>query len=244
MPRFDLSVAAAMAAATVSTTAEVTAATTEVATAAEGMTTATEGVSATAEGMSATTEGMSATTESAGSTKVSEAPVAREGATAISIEAVIAGEAAVADKAATSVHAVISDVPVTAARVSDASAIAVASMSITIVIAVVPVVVAVVPVSPIAAVPITASPIAVIPGACSDKDAAKKPARSVITVGGASIRIVRIVAPRANRRGTIVAVISIVVTVSWVGPDADSHTDLRLSERCWNQECTEQSEIT
>src|SRR5208282_133031 len=60
---------------------------------------------------------------------------------------------------------------------------------------------------------------AVIPGACADKDPAREPARTVVAVGRASIRIVRVIAVSAHRRASRIAA------------DADSHSDPDLSLR-------------
>src|SRR5271156_1055311 len=63
---------------------------------------------------------------------------------------------------------------------------------------------------------------AVVPGACADKDPAREPARTIVAVGCASVRIVRVIAVRADRRAT-----------HHDRADADSHSDpdLRLRIR-------------
>lgn len=58
---------------------------------------------------------------------------------------------------------------------------------------------------PVAAAPVpaaiapTAAPTPVIPGTCADEDAACEPLRTVVTIRGASIRIVSVITPIANR---------------------------------------------
>ena len=56
---------------------------------------------------------------------------------------------------------------------------------------------------------------AVVPGACADKDPAREPTRTVVAVGRASIRIVRVIAVSADRRA------------SHNAADADPHSDAR-----------------
>jgi hypothetical protein len=56
----------------------------------------------------------------------------------------------------------------------------------------------VVAVTGVAMTPVVGTPIAVIPGACADEDAVHEPARAVVAIGGASVRIVAIVAVGAD----------------------------------------------
>src|SRR6266852_5281625 len=64
----------------------------------------------------------------------------------------------------------------------------------------------------------------VVPGACTDKDPVSEPARAIVAVGRASIRIVRVIAVSANRRSSHVA-------IAGAGAEADSHSDSDLSLR-------------
>src|SRR6266852_3982652 len=64
----------------------------------------------------------------------------------------------------------------------------------------------------------------VVPGACADKDPVREPARAIVAVGCASIRIVRVIAVSANRRSSHVA-------IAGAGAEADSHSDSDLSLR-------------
>jgi hypothetical protein len=80
-------------------------------------------------------------------------------------------------------------------------------------------------IAPTAATPITATtPVAVIPRAGADKDAADEPARTVVAVRCASIRVVRVIAPAAHRSWTVA--ISIVISVTRTNPNA--HPDLSV----------------
>src|SRR6266852_8815378 len=66
----------------------------------------------------------------------------------------------------------------------------------------------------------------VVPGACADKDPVSEPARAIVAVGRASIRIVWVISVSADRRSSHVAI---------AGAEADSHSDpdlsLRISKR-------------
>jgi hypothetical protein len=50
--------------------------------------------------------------------------------------------------------------------------------------------------------PVVGTPIAKIPGACADEDAVHEPARAIVAIGGASVRIVAVVAVGADRSRT------------------------------------------
>lgn len=70
------------------------------------------------------------------------------------------------------------------------------------------------------------------PRACTDEDAAREPARPVIAVGSACVRVIRVVAVGADGSWS---------EVTW----ADSHTHddpLCMSVRCYGQAKTKQSE--
>jgi hypothetical protein len=62
------------------------------------------------------------------------------------------------------------------------------------------------------------APIAVVPGSGTDEDAAEEPARSVVAVRSASVRVVRVVAIRAawSRAVVIRWILSVAVVVLWV----------------------------
>jgi hypothetical protein len=63
-------------------------------------------------------------------------------------------------------------------------------------------------------------PAPVIPGTDADKDAAEEPARPVIAIGGAGIRVIGVIAPRAIR-GTVID-----GGGDHCGADADTNCDL------------------
>jgi len=65
------------------------------------------------------------------------------------------------------------------------------------------------------------TPPAVVPGACADKDAACKPAWTVVAIGRASIRIVRVIAVSADRRAIHIA--------ANADPDSDARSN---NDRC------------
>jgi hypothetical protein len=107
----------------------------------------------------------------------------------------------------------------TAAGISTAYATRVAATTVAIPTAAVTA--ATISVSTAIAVSVTApamTPAPSIPRADAKKDAAVKPVRTVIAVGGAGIRVIRVVAPLAIR-GTVIAVIS-GIHHRW----ADAHT--------------------
>src|ERR1700674_915485 len=58
-----------------------------------------------------------------------------------------------------------------------------------------------------------------VPGACADKDPIREPTRTVVTVGRAAIRIVRIIPISADRRA------------SHIAAKANAHSDSDLSLR-------------
>jgi hypothetical protein len=78
------------------------------------------------------------------------------------------------------------------------------------------------------------TPAPVIPGAGADKHATQKPLRPVIPIRRASIRIIRVVAPRAYRGGIIVVITAGIIVRAGAGaidnrrPDANANADLRL----------------
>jgi hypothetical protein len=90
-----------------------------------------------------------------------------------------------------------------------------------------------------AATVVPATPITVVPGAGADEEATDEPARSVVAIGSAGVRIIRVVAPGTD--GSRVAVT--VVSVSSI-TDADTHTNLGVSrsrhQRCGNQRAEQQ----
>ena len=92
---------------------------------------------------------------------------------------------------------------VTSASVADSTAVAYATA-----IASPTVVPAAAIVSAPAIVP-TATPITVIPGAGADEEATDKPARPIVAIGRASIRVIVVIAPRTHRRGVPVTVIPV-----------------------------------
>ena len=88
-------------------------------------------------------------------------------------------------------------------------------------------------VTPVSMSPVSRAPIeaATEPGACTDEDAAREPARPVIAVGSACVRIIRVVAVGADRSWS---------DVTWA--DSHAHDDpLRMSVRCYGQAKTKQS---
>jgi hypothetical protein len=67
-----------------------------------------------------------------------------------------------------------------------------------------------------------ATPVAAIPRARADEDATHKPARSVVAIRRAGVRIVVVIPPRTDRSGIPIAVIPVP------GTDSDTYTDLRI----------------
>jgi hypothetical protein len=85
-----------------------------------------------------------------------------------------------------------------------------------------------------------ASPVAVIPGAGTDEEAAKKPARSIKSVRCASVRIIGIISPAADWSRPIV-----VVVISRIDSNTDANRNLRMCVRDRNKHGNQQKhEIT
>jgi hypothetical protein len=84
------------------------------------------------------------------------------------------------------------------------------------------------PISPATVTP-TAAPAPVVPGSGANEEAAGEPARTVIAVGSARIRVIRIVAPIASR-GTIG-----IGRVHHRRTDANTDCDLSICRRGENQ---------
>jgi hypothetical protein len=80
----------------------------------------------------------------------------------------------------------------------------------------------------------TASPVAVIPRAGTDEDATDEPARSIVAIRRASVGIVVVVAPGADRSRVSIPIIPVSSVT-----DTDTHTYLGVSrsrhQRCGNQ---------
>jgi hypothetical protein len=96
-------------------------------------------------------------------------------------------------------------------------------------------------IAPTAATPVAApTPVPVIPRASADKDAADEPARTVVAIGCASIRIIVVVPPAANWSRPIA--ITIVVAISRTYPDAHTYLSVRRSgqQSRWNENHTKQ----
>jgi hypothetical protein len=72
------------------------------------------------------------------------------------------------------------------------------------------------------------APISVIPRSGADKEAAYKPARSVVAIGRAGVRIIVVVSPGTNRSG-------IPVTIVSVAADSDTDSDLGVRRRSRHQ---------
>jgi hypothetical protein len=89
----------------------------------------------------------------------------------------------------------------------------------------------------------TASPVAVIPGASTDKEAADEPARSIVSIRRASVRIVVVVAPRTDRSRVSIPIIPVS---SVTNPDAHTYLSVSRSrhERCGNYQRAEQQKIS
>jgi hypothetical protein len=77
--------------------------------------------------------------------------------------------------------------------------------------------------------PAPAVPAPPVPGSGADEDAAIEPARSVKTVGRASVRVIGVVAPLAIL-GTVI--IAIIPRVYYRRADADSNSDLGARRNC------------
>jgi hypothetical protein len=98
-----------------------------------------------------------------------------------------------------------------------------------------------------AATVVPATPVTVIPGAGADKEATDEPARAIVAIGRAGVRIIRIVTPGADRSRVSITVISVsVISVSVT--DTDTHTYLGVSrsrhQRCGNYQRSEQQKIS
>jgi hypothetical protein len=89
-----------------------------------------------------------------------------------------------------------------------------------------------------------ATPIPVVPGAGSDEETTDKPARPVVAVGRACVRIIVVIPPRADRGGVPVAVITVSTAIA--NPDTYTYLGTRRSrhERCRNYQRAEQHEIS
>jgi hypothetical protein len=89
-------------------------------------------------------------------------------------------------------------------------------------------------VAPVSMSPVSRASIeaAMEPRACADEDAAREPARPVIAVGSACVRVIRVVAVGAGGSWS---------DVTWA--DSHAHDDpLGMSVRCYSQANTKQSE--
>src|SRR5262249_9418877 len=75
---------------------------------------------------------------------------------------------------------------------------------------------------------------AVIPRAGADEDSVHKPGRTIVSVGRTVIRVVRIVAVRANWR---------TGNIAGADTETDSNSDLRLRKRKRHEQRCDQSEI-
>jgi hypothetical protein len=72
---------------------------------------------------------------------------------------------------------------------------------------------------PAATIVAAATPVAVIPRACADKEATHEPARSVVAIRRACVRIVVVIAPRTNWSRIPIP----IIPVSGSDPNPDSH---------------------
>jgi hypothetical protein len=89
-----------------------------------------------------------------------------------------------------------------------------------------------------------ATPIPAIPGAGPDEETTDKPARPVVAVGRACVRIIVVIPPRADRGGIPVTVITVSTAIA--NPDTYTYLGTRRSrhERCRNYQRAEQQEIS
>jgi hypothetical protein len=117
------------------------------------------------------------------------------------------------------------------------------STAITIVISTATVVSTATVIAP-AAVVSAASPVTVIPGARADEEATDEPTRSIVALGCASVGIVVVVAPGADRSRISIPIIPVPPVVA----DTDTHTYLGVSrsrhQRCRNYQRSEQQKIS
>jgi hypothetical protein len=95
-----------------------------------------------------------------------------------------------------------------------------------------------------AAIVAAATPIPAIPGAGPDEETTDKPARPVVAVGRACVRIIVVIPPRADRGGIPVTVITVSTAIA--NPDTYTYLGTRRSrhERCRNYQRAEQQEIS
>jgi hypothetical protein len=121
---------------------------------------------------------------------------------------------------------------VTAASIADSTAIAYAAVAAAIAIA--------------AAIAVAAAtPVTAIPGAGADEEATDEPARSVVSVGCARVRSIRVIAPRTDwSRGIAVPVISVAVAVANANPYTDLGVSRSRKKHCGNHHGAEQQEIS
>jgi hypothetical protein len=89
--------------------------------------------------------------------------------------------------------------------------------------AAIPVTTAVSVAATIAVAPAT-TPVTVVPGTGTDEEATNEPARSVVSIRGASVRVVVVVAPAANRSRAVT-----IVTVPGANPNAYTNLSVRRS---------------
>jgi len=131
---------------------------------------------------------------------------------------------------------------VSGSGVSNAAAIAVVISGVAVVsgVAIVATATVVTTATPVS----TPAPITVVPGAGADKEATHEPARSVVAIGRAGVRIIRVVAPGTDRSRVPITVVPVSsIPVSSI-PDTDTHTYLSVSgsrhQRCGNQRAEQQ----
>jgi hypothetical protein len=84
----------------------------------------------------------------------------------------------------------------------------------------------------------TATPVPVIPGAGADEQPAYEPARTVVAVGRASVRIIVVVTPGANRSG--IAIVTVPIAVANPYPYTDLCVSRSRHQRCGNQRAEQQ----
>ena len=101
------------------------------------------------------------------------------------------------------------------------------------------------PISTAVSAPVaTATPVAAIPGTGADEHATDEPARSVVPVRRASVRIVRVIAIGTNRSDARIAIPIITVTpVSHSNPNGDLGLGWLGDERGGNHHSAQQQEI-
>lgn len=105
-----------------------------------------------------------------------------------------------------------------------------------VVVEVVPVKMTVIKIPAVEEVRVTASIESVVPRARSNKHAVRKPLRPVVAIGRASVGVIRVVTPRANRRRPN-------GHHCWSNSNPNSYSHLRIRGACREDQCSQQRKV-